>query len=69
MILYTNVSDYLPSTEYAGFKVVVHPQEYSPFPNTEGYFAAVGTSVKFSMSQVGLFKKLVTIKFSKCIRV
>lgn len=58
MILYNDVSDYLPSTEYVGFKVVVHPQDTAPFPNTEGYFTAVGTSTKFSASRVFAFHGL-----------
>ncbi|KAI6238367.1 Degenerin unc-8 [Aphelenchoides fujianensis] len=47
MILYNNVSDYLPNTEQVGFKVVIHSPDYYPFPNTEGYFVAVGTQANF----------------------
>ncbi|KAI6224397.1 Degenerin unc-8 [Aphelenchoides fujianensis] len=51
LVLFNNVSDYLPSTEYVGFKVVIHPQDYSPFPNTEGYMSAVGSAARLAASE------------------
>jgi hypothetical protein len=39
------------STESKGFKVVMHSQNYSPFPNTEGYFEEVGKSADFVLSE------------------
>jgi hypothetical protein len=41
MVLFTNPVTYLNSTESKGFKIVVHSQDYTPFPNTEGYFGGI----------------------------
>ncbi|KAI6215720.1 hypothetical protein M3Y94_00417800 [Aphelenchoides besseyi] len=51
MIMFTNVSDYLPSTEYVGFKIVIHDQDYNPFPNTEGYMSSVGKASRLAASE------------------
>ncbi|KAI6179783.1 Amiloride-sensitive sodium channel subunit beta [Aphelenchoides besseyi] len=51
MILFTNPITYLKSTESKGFKIVLHDQAYNPFPNTEGYFGAVGESVRFTVEK------------------
>ncbi|KAI6203952.1 Degenerin [Aphelenchoides besseyi] len=51
MVLFTNPITYLNSTESKGFKVVLHDQDYNPFPNTEGYFGAVGESIRFIVEE------------------
>lgn len=48
MILYNNVSDYLPNTEPVGFKVVIHSPDYYPFPNTEGWAGGGSSEHSFS---------------------
>jgi hypothetical protein len=52
MILFTNPATYLNSTESKGFKITIHSQDYSPFPNTEGYFGDVGKSLRFILKEV-----------------
>ncbi|KAI6219489.1 hypothetical protein M3Y99_01661500 [Aphelenchoides fujianensis] len=51
MVLFTNPITYLHSTESKGFKIVPHAQDYAPFPNTEGYFGAVGESIRFVLDE------------------
>lgn len=39
LLLNVNQSDYLPTTEAAGIRLVVHEQDQEPFPDTFGYSA------------------------------
>lgn len=59
MVVMSNISEYMFSTSSAGIKVVVHSQSQAPFPNTEGYEAAVGTQATFSVKYVRTLSYLI----------
>jgi hypothetical protein len=40
------------TTEFIGFKIAIHRQEYHPHPNAEGYFGQVGQSIDFALDEV-----------------
>lgn len=52
MIIGANRSENLITREEAGIKIVVHDQEYSAFPNVEGYKTSVGRTAKFLVTYV-----------------
>ncbi|KAI6224444.1 Na+ channel, amiloride-sensitive family and Degenerin family-containing protein [Aphelenchoides fujianensis] len=54
LLLNVNQSDYLPTTEAAGIRLVVHEQDQEPFPDTFGYSAPV-----FFVSSFGLKTKVL----------
>jgi hypothetical protein len=58
MVLFTNPITYMNTTESVGFKIAVHPQEYSPFPNMWGHFGDVGRSIDFVLSEARFDKSL-----------
>uniref|UniRef100_A0AC34GVE7 Uncharacterized protein n=1 Tax=Panagrolaimus sp. ES5 TaxID=591445 RepID=A0AC34GVE7_9BILA len=49
MIAFSNVSEYLETSSKSGMRVVVHKQNFAPFPNTEGINAAVGTYININV--------------------
>ncbi|KAE9545876.1 hypothetical protein FO519_010912, partial [Halicephalobus sp. NKZ332] len=49
LIAFSNVSEYLATSSKSGMRIVVHKQEFSPFPNTIGINAAVGTYVNLNV--------------------
>jgi hypothetical protein len=50
--LYVNVTEYLPTTEATGIKMVVHEKTSFPFPDTFGYNAPVGYISSFGIKMV-----------------
>ena len=55
MIAFSNVSEYLATSSKSGMRIVVHNQQFAPFPNTEGINAAVGTYVNLNVHYVRRF--------------
>ncbi|KAI6215947.1 Na+ channel, amiloride-sensitive family and Degenerin family-containing protein [Aphelenchoides besseyi] len=49
LLLNVNQSDYLPTTEAAGIRLVVHEQDQEPFPDTFGYSAPTGFVSSFGL--------------------
>ncbi|MCP9265908.1 Degenerin unc-8 [Dirofilaria immitis] len=49
LLLNVNQSDYLPTTEAAGVRLVVHEQDHEPFPDTFGYSAPTGVISSFGL--------------------
>ncbi|KAL3077493.1 hypothetical protein niasHS_012199 [Heterodera schachtii] len=49
LLLNVNQSDYMPTTEAAGVRIVVHEQDQEPFPDTFGYSAPVGFVSSFGL--------------------
>ncbi|KHN72086.1 Degenerin unc-8 [Toxocara canis] len=49
LLLNVNQSDYLPTTEAAGVRLVVHEQDQEPFPDTFGYSAPTGFVSSFGL--------------------
>uniref|UniRef100_F1LD96 Degenerin unc-8 n=1 Tax=Ascaris suum TaxID=6253 RepID=F1LD96_ASCSU len=49
LLLNVNQSDYLPTTEAAGVRLVVHEQDQEPFPDTFGYSAPTGFISSFGL--------------------
>ena len=52
LLLNVNQSDYLPTTEAAGIRLVVHEQDQEPFPDTFGYSAPTGFVSSFGLKTV-----------------
>ncbi len=52
MLVYSNVSDYLPTTEAVGVRISVHSPSVVPFPDAFGYSAPVGTVTSFGIKLV-----------------
>ena len=52
LIVYVNASEYLPTTEATGVKIVVHEKTAFPFPDTFGYNAPVGYISSFGVKMV-----------------
>ncbi|CAJ0583902.1 unnamed protein product, partial [Mesorhabditis spiculigera] len=50
MMLYVNVTDYLPTTEATGVRIVIHGKKDRPFPDTFGYSAPTGAVSSFGIS-------------------
>uniref|UniRef100_A0A183CAQ0 EGF-like domain-containing protein n=1 Tax=Globodera pallida TaxID=36090 RepID=A0A183CAQ0_GLOPA len=64
LLLNVNQSDYMPTTEAAGVRIVVHEQDQEPFPDTFGYSAPTGF-----VSSFGLKTKIVNrldAPYGKC---
>ncbi|KAF8374675.1 unc-8, partial [Pristionchus pacificus] len=49
LLLNVNQSDYMPTTEAAGVRIVVHEQDQEPFPDTFGYSAPTGFISSFGL--------------------
>lgn len=54
LLLNVNQSDYMPTTEAAGVRIVVHEQDQEPFPDTFGYSAPTGFISSFGLKAVKL---------------
>lgn len=52
LLLNVNQSDYMPTTEAAGIRLVVHEQDQEPFPDTFGYSAPTGFVSSFGLKTV-----------------
>uniref|UniRef100_A0A7E4VU26 Degenerin unc-8 n=1 Tax=Panagrellus redivivus TaxID=6233 RepID=A0A7E4VU26_PANRE len=50
LMVYINASDYLPTTEAMGVRIVIHDQTELPFPEAFGYSAPVGALSSFGLS-------------------
>lgn len=50
LMVFVNSSDYLPTTEAAGVRIVIHSQTECPFPDTFGYSAPTGAISSFGIS-------------------
>ncbi|CAI5442925.1 unnamed protein product [Caenorhabditis angaria] len=49
VLLYANVSEYLPTTEAIGFRITVHDKFVVPFPDAFGYSAPTGFMSSFGV--------------------
>uniref|UniRef100_A0AC35U936 Homeobox domain-containing protein n=1 Tax=Rhabditophanes sp. KR3021 TaxID=114890 RepID=A0AC35U936_9BILA len=49
MELFVNISDYMPTTEASGVRLVVHSPETQPFADTQGYNAPTGFISSFGI--------------------
>lgn len=54
MLLYADVSEYLPTSESVGFRITVHDQWTVPFPDAFGYNAPTGFLSSFGVRMVSL---------------
>ncbi len=52
MLVYSNVTDYLPTSEVVGIRVSIHNPATVPFPDVFGYSAPVGTVSSFGLKPV-----------------
>ena len=52
LLLDVHQDDYLPTTEAAGVRLVVHEQDQEPFPDTFGYSAPTGFISSFGLKTV-----------------
>lgn len=59
MLLTIEGTDYLCSSDSAGFRIVFHRQNESPFPNVNGFYIAPGTSARFALRKVSCPIRLV----------
>lgn len=50
--LFVDIDEYLPTTDIAGARVVVHDQYEQPFPDSDGYNAPVGVASALGMRMV-----------------
>ncbi|XGW10769.1 hypothetical protein V3C99_012346 [Haemonchus contortus] len=49
ILLYANVSEYLPTSEAVGFRITVHDKHIVPFPDAFGYSAPTGFMSSFGV--------------------
>ncbi|ULU04323.1 hypothetical protein L3Y34_017240 [Caenorhabditis briggsae] len=49
VLLYANVSEYLPTTDAVGFRITVHDKHIVPFPDAFGYSAPTGFMSSFGV--------------------
>ena len=54
VLLYANVSEYLPTSEAVGFRITVHDKNVAPFPDAFGYSAPTGFMSSFGVRMVAL---------------
>ena len=52
ILLQGSQSDYMCTSQTAGFKVIIHNATEHPFPDTSGYLIAPGTSSNLAIKQV-----------------
>uniref|UniRef100_A0A914D1A0 Amiloride-sensitive sodium channel n=1 Tax=Acrobeloides nanus TaxID=290746 RepID=A0A914D1A0_9BILA len=64
LLLNVNQSDYLPTTEAAGIRLVVHEQNQEPFPDTFGYSAPTGFVSSFGLKTKVLHR--LDAPYGKC---
>lgn len=55
MLVYSNLSDYMPTTEAAGIRIQIHNQNEQSFPDTFGYSAPTGFVSSFGIKLVKKF--------------
>uniref|UniRef100_A0A0K0FBV5 Degenerin-like protein unc-105 (projected from Caenorhabditis elegans ortholog unc-105) n=1 Tax=Strongyloides venezuelensis TaxID=75913 RepID=A0A0K0FBV5_STRVS len=49
LLLFANISEYLPTTESVGFRITVHDKFITPFPDAFGYSAPTGFMTSFGV--------------------
>ncbi|CEF60105.1 Na+ channel, amiloride-sensitive family and Degenerin family-containing protein [Strongyloides ratti] len=49
LLLFANISEYLPTTESVGFRITVHDKWITPFPDAFGYSAPTGFMTSFGV--------------------
>uniref|UniRef100_A0A914VEX6 Uncharacterized protein n=1 Tax=Plectus sambesii TaxID=2011161 RepID=A0A914VEX6_9BILA len=49
VLLYANISEYLPTSESVGFRITVHDKWHVPFPDAFGYSAPTGFLTSFGV--------------------
>lgn len=54
IIMKTNVSEFLPITDTAGMRALIHDQTDEPFPDVFGYNVQIGTSSSIGVVYVCL---------------
>ncbi|VDD96821.1 unnamed protein product [Enterobius vermicularis] len=64
LLLNVNQSDYMPTTEAAGVRLVVHEQDQEPFPDTFGYSAPTGFISSFGLKTKVLHR--LRAPYGKC---
>ncbi|CAD5218834.1 unnamed protein product [Bursaphelenchus okinawaensis] len=64
LLLNVNQSDYLPTTEAVGVRLVVHEQDQEPFPDTFGYSAPTGFVSSFGLKTKVLHR--LDAPYGKC---
>uniref|UniRef100_A0A914PEL8 Uncharacterized protein n=1 Tax=Panagrolaimus davidi TaxID=227884 RepID=A0A914PEL8_9BILA len=42
MLVFSNISEYMETSSRSGFKIVLHRQNYAPFPNSDGLYVKTG---------------------------
>lgn len=52
VLLYANISEYLPTSESVGFRITVHDKWHVPFPDAFGYSAPTGFLTSFGVRMV-----------------
>lgn len=52
VLLYANVSEYLPTSESVGFRITVHDKRVVPFPDAFGHTAPTGFMSSFGVRMV-----------------
>ncbi len=52
LVMISNLSEYLHTTQQAGVRVTVHPQGHNAFPSTRGQNAGVGSAASFRVQFV-----------------
>lgn len=57
LLLDVHQDDYMPTTEAAGVRLVVHEQDQEPFPDTFGYSAPTGFVSSFGLKTVSRFEE------------
>jgi hypothetical protein len=67
IVLFANPITYMNSTESKGFKVAIHRQDYTPFPNNEGYLGDVGQSIDFVIGEASFSWFLIILHFRQDI--
>uniref|UniRef100_A0A0M3JUD3 Degenerin-like protein unc-105 (inferred by orthology to a C. elegans protein) n=1 Tax=Anisakis simplex TaxID=6269 RepID=A0A0M3JUD3_ANISI len=75
VLLYANVSEYLPTSESVGFRITVHDKWIVPFPDAFGYSAPTGFLSSFGVRMVSAqlsadnnYQKSVTLPKDGCHR-
>lgn len=74
VLVYANVSEYLPITEAVGFRITVHDKWTVPFVDAFGYNAPTGTLSAFGVRMVNVYFfrilnpriRLITLEHNVC---
>ncbi|RCN31203.1 degenerin [Ancylostoma caninum] len=73
LLLDVHQDDYMPTTEAAGVRIVVHEQDQEPFPDTFGYSAPTGFVSSFGLKtrsrSIFVAKLCNLLKFCSCQKV